>query len=77
MDPIHPIVPTAPNIPPVAPAPGVTPTDRQVERRRQEGERERRRRRQQHRDSYNGQESRGDDGDAGEDDGRLHVDVIV
>jgi hypothetical protein len=76
MDPIHPIVPTAPSIPPVAPAPGITPTDRQVERRRREEERERRRR-PQRRDSYNDQESDPSDADAGEDDGRLHVDVIV
>ena len=76
MDPIHPIVPTAPGLAPIAPAPAVTPTDRQIERRRREEERERRRRRERG-DSYNDQESPSDDDDAGEDDGRLHVDVIV
>jgi hypothetical protein len=76
MDPIHPIIPTAPNLSPVAPAEAVTPTDRRVERQRQEEERERRRRRQQARDSYNDQESPSDDDDAG-DDGRLHVDVTA
>lgn len=77
MDPIHPIVPTGPSISPIAPAPAVAPADRQVERRRQEEERERRRRQQQRRDSYNDQESPDDDDDAGEDDGRLHVDVTA
>jgi hypothetical protein len=75
MDPIHPIIPTAPNLSPVVPAEAVTPTDRRVERQRQEQERERRRRRQQ-RDSYNDQESPADDDDAG-DDGRLHVDITA
>jgi hypothetical protein len=82
MDPIHPIVPTAPRIPPVAPPPGVTPTDRQVERRRQEaeGERRRRRKQQQSRARYedpDGYDSVADDDDAGEDDGRPHIDVTV
>jgi hypothetical protein len=80
MDPIHPILPTAPNIPPVAPPPAVTPMQRQAERQRQQAERERRRRKQQQqsRARYDGaDEYPSDDDDAGEDDGRPHVDVTA
>ncbi|HTU95430.1 MAG TPA: hypothetical protein VMF14_06280 [Solirubrobacteraceae bacterium] len=77
-DPIHPLLPTtAPGLTPIAPAPAIAPTDRRVERQRQQEERERRRRQQQRRDSYNGDESYSADDDAGDDDGRLHVDVTA
>jgi hypothetical protein len=76
MDPIHPIVPTAQNIPVVAPAVGITPADRQIERHRQEEERERRRRKPRQ-DSYDDQESSPSDDDAGPDDGHPHIDVTV
>ena len=83
MDPIHPIVPTAPGIPPVAPPPAVTPTDRQVERQRQEAERGRQRRRKQQQSRARYEDPDGYDSvadvavDAGEDDGRPHVDVTA
>jgi hypothetical protein len=79
MDPIHPILPTAPHIPSVAPPSGVTPTQRQIERQRHEAERERRRQKQQQqsRASYEDPDEYASDDDAGEDDGRLHFDVIV
>jgi hypothetical protein len=77
MDPIHPILPTTPpGVTPIAPAPALTPVDRQVDRRRREEERERRRRRQRG-DSYNGDDSYADDDDDAGDDGRLHVDVTA
>ena len=79
MDPIHPILPTARGIPPVAPPPAVTPTERQIERRRQEAERERRRRQkqQQSRAQYVDHDDHSPDDDAGQDDGRPHIDVTV
>jgi hypothetical protein len=79
MDPIHPILPTARGIPPVAPPPAVTPTERQIERRRHEAERERRRRQkqQQSRAQHVDHDDFSPDDDAGEDDGRPHIDVTV
>jgi len=79
MDPIHPILPTARGIPPVAPPPAVTPTERQIERQRQEAERERRRRRkqQQSREQHVDHDDYSPDDDAGQDDGRPHIDVTV
>jgi len=79
MDPIHPILPTARGIPPVAPPPAVTPTERQIERQRQEAERERRRRRkqQQSRAQHVDHDDYSPDDDAGQDDGRPHIDVTV
>jgi len=80
MDPIHPILPTARGIPPVAPPPAVTPTERQIERQRQEAERERRRRQkqqQQSRAQHVDHDDYSPDDDAGQDDGRPHIDVTV
>ncbi|HEY2317964.1 MAG TPA: hypothetical protein VGH67_06665 [Solirubrobacteraceae bacterium] len=62
----------------MAPSPAVTPTERQAERRRQEAERDRRRRQQQSRAGYEAHDEYPADGDdAGEDDGRPHIDVTV
>jgi hypothetical protein len=44
MDPIHPIVPQPPNIPPVTPAPTAGPIDRDSRRRREQEEQKQRRR---------------------------------
>ena len=76
MDPIHPITLTAQNIPAVAPAVGITPADRQIERHRQEEERERRRRKQAQ-DSYDDEGSAPSDDDAGPDDDHPHIDVTA
>jgi hypothetical protein len=59
--------------------PTVTPAERQIERQRQEAERERRRRQrqQQSRARYEDPEEYSADEDAGEDDGRPHIDVTV
>ncbi len=81
MDPIHPLIPTTPRaITPVAPAPAITPAERQAQqrKRRQDAEREQRKRQNQRQDTYDEHGSHlSDDDDAGEDDGRLHIDVIA
>ena len=80
MDPIHPILPTAPSIPPVAPPPAVTPTQRQIERQRLTDEREQRRRRQKQQQSrarYEEPDEYSSGDYPGEDDDRPHIDVTV
>jgi hypothetical protein len=79
VDPIHPIVPTTPRgITPVAPAPAVTPAERQAQQRRRRQDAEREQRQNKRQDSYQEQGSHPSvDDDAGEDDGRLHIDVIA
>ncbi|MGN6871962.1 MAG: hypothetical protein ACTHMY_26525 [Solirubrobacteraceae bacterium] len=72
MDPIHQIIPVAPNIPPITPAPLIGRIDRD-ERRRGPDE-ERRRRRQPRPEDPASQTSHERDG---EDDSGLHVDVTA
>ncbi|HSC04564.1 MAG TPA: hypothetical protein VLC49_14640, partial [Solirubrobacteraceae bacterium] len=70
-DPIHPIIPVAPNIPPITPAPLIGRIDRDGRRR---GPDEDRRRRQPRPDDATSQTSgeRDDEGEMG-----LHVDVTA
>jgi hypothetical protein len=76
MDPIHPIVPQAPVIPPVGSTPAITRAQEQAQKRRHEAadreaaDRERRRNRERD-DPYEDPE------DGEDDDGRPHVDLTV
>jgi hypothetical protein len=79
MDPIHPIVPQAPHIAPVTPAPGAGRVQQRDERRRQAAARHRQtdeRRRDQQREP-DGQYRDADELDGSDDDGHPHVDVTV
>jgi hypothetical protein len=79
MDPIHPIVPLPPNIPPVSPAPTVTRIDREGPRGNAQEEKRRRRRAQPEHGpgaSEEGLDYAGDGRDGG-DDSRLHIDVTA
>jgi hypothetical protein len=69
MDPIHQIVPVAPSIPPITPAPLIGGIDRE-DRRRGTDEERRRRRRPRPEDPASDQRD-------GEDDSGLHVDVTA
>ncbi|HKO28050.1 MAG TPA: hypothetical protein VJU80_11375 [Solirubrobacteraceae bacterium] len=69
MDPIHQIVPVAPSIPPITPAPLIGGIDR--EERRRGTDEERRRRRQARPDEPPADERDGDDNPG------LHVDVTA
>lgn len=81
MDPIHPIVPPAQNLPGVSPASGVQRVQQRNQQQRQAAaEQERRRRRQERRrvpdeDPDGEAVDRGDEADG--DDGRPHVDISV
>ena len=72
MDPIHPIVPQAPILGPVAPAPAVGRVSEHAERRRREAAERERRRRQRLTEPDFGLDDGEDD-----DDGRPHVDLTV
>ncbi len=72
MDPIHQIVPVAPSIPPITPAPLIGGIDRE-DRRRGTDEERRRRRRPRPEDPTSAASEERD----GEDDSGLHVDVTA
>ncbi len=72
MDPIHQIVPVAPSIPPITPAPLIGGIDREDRRRGTDEERRRRRRPRPEDPTSVASEQRD-----GEDDSGLHVDVTA
>jgi hypothetical protein len=72
MDPIHQIVPVAPSIPPITPAPLIGGIDREGRRRGPDEERPRRRQRRPEDPASAASDERD-----GEDDSGLHVDVTA
>lgn len=80
MDPIHPIVPVPPRIPPITPAPMIGRVDRDAGRSPAGEDKRRRRRAQDDRDapaSYDGQIHYAADDADGEDDSGLHINVTA
>jgi hypothetical protein len=80
MDPIHPIVPVPPRIPPVTPAPMIGRVDRDAPRSADAEDKRRRRRAQDDRDRaahYGGELDYGADDAGGEDDSGLHINVTA
>ncbi|MGH2890968.1 MAG: hypothetical protein ACRDNJ_15215 [Solirubrobacteraceae bacterium] len=77
MDPIHPIVPQIPSLPPVSEPPAVQRLRDDAQRRRETEQRERRRRERERGGQYANEDL--DDGplDDGDDEGHPHVDVTV
>jgi len=79
MDPIHPIVPQAQQLPPISPTPGPAGVTPRGERQRQAAERDRRRREQVRRqESESAWDEAGDETEderGADDDGRPHIDI--
>lgn len=80
MDPIHPIAPVPPRIPPVAPAPMIGRVDREAPRSAAGEDKRRRRRAPDDREPaahYDGALDYAADDADGEDDSGLHIDVTA
>jgi hypothetical protein len=80
MDPLHPIVPVAHNIPPVTPAPMAGPVDRDGGRNAPDPEERRRKREPAAHASVEGSDYYVDDvghDDGGDDDSELHINVTA